>query len=110
MGAASIEKLGGSIGIMNSESSVTVTIKLSRDAAKALKRPLAGQGGFQSAIRRVQEMLGEDDIIALGIDDIAYLVGLATRYRQGGFQARLRVVLDDLAALAQTLRPLQKRE
>lgn len=79
---------------------VTVSIQLSSAARTALLRPVNGQGGFQSAMRALQRRLGEDGYLVLELDDVEALVRMATKYRSGGFQERLREVLGDLEQLS----------
>jgi len=66
---------------------------LDHEALAALRRPIRGSGGFQSALKRVQSFVSDDGRLSLAPDDVAYIRHLALKYRQGGFQTRLQGLL-----------------
>lgn len=85
---------------------VTVTIELPDDALEALRRPVVGQGGFQSLLRELQDRVGTGSVLTLTPDLIARIVRYVQDYGQGGFQGRLDTVLAELGGLARSLQPL----
>jgi lipopolysaccharide biosynthesis regulator YciM len=87
---------------------VVVRVKLSAEAAVALRKPVRGVGGFQSALRRIQSMMHDGDVLILSVDDLHYLARLATRYQDGGFQNRLKSLFRDLRELANTMEPFAR--
>ena len=85
---------------------VTVTIELSDDALEALRRPVRGEGGFQSLLRSFQDRIGTGSALTLTPDLIERIVRYVQDYGQGGFQGRLDTVLAELGGLARSLQPL----
>lgn len=83
---------------------LSVTIGLTADEVERLMRPVNGQGGFQSILRRMQEQLNENQQLVLTIFDIRQIVRYSTRYGGGGFQGRLDAVLEALRRLSEALR------
>ena len=74
-------------------------LKLDSKSCAAIRRPIRGSGGFQSALKRVQALVSDDCTLSLEADDVAYIRHLALKYRQGGFQARLQGLLAALDEL-----------
>ena len=72
-------------------------IKLDSKAFAALRRPIRGSGGFQSALKRVRSFVSDDGTLSLTPDDVAYIRHLALKYRRGGFQTRLEGLLAALS-------------
>ena len=83
---------------------VQVVIALTPDEAERLSRPIHGQGGFQTLLRRLQAQLIDDSQIVLGLADVRRIVRYQARYGTGGFQGRLEAVISALSRLAQALR------
>ncbi len=81
-----------------------VVIGLTPDEVEMLSRPVHGQGGFQSLLRRIQKQLDAESRLELTIDDIRQIVRYRSRYGGGGFQGRLNAVLTALSRLADALR------
>lgn len=88
----------------NEPGSVRVVIDLTPDEAERLSRPILGQGGFQSLLRRLQAQLTDDSQMVLGLADVRRIVRYQARYGTGGFQGRLEAVISALSRLAQALR------
>jgi len=84
-----------------------VRIQLGPAALRALRRPVVGQGGFQSLLRRIQRELGDGSDLLLTVGTIERMARYVERYSEGGFQGRLRYILDELRTLAEALRPLR---
>jgi len=42
-----------------------VTMQLPNDALEALRRPVVGQGGFQSLLRELQDRVGTESVLTL---------------------------------------------
>ncbi len=57
-----------------------------------LSRPLRGQGGYQSLLARLQSNMNGTRL-RLTRDDCERVVRYATQYGQGGFQERLRSIV-----------------
>lgn len=51
-----------------------VVIGLTPDEVEMLSRPVHGQGGFQSLLRRIQKQLNAESRLELTIDDIRQIV------------------------------------
>jgi hypothetical protein len=84
-----------------------VRIQLGSAALGAMRRPVVGQGGFQSLLRRIQRELGDGSDLLLTVGTIERIARYVERYGEGGFQGRLRYILDELRTLAEALRPLR---
>ena len=83
---------------------VKVVIELTPEEVELLSRPIHGQGGFQSLLRRLQSQLNDESQLVLTIDDVRRIVRYWARYGTGGFQGRLEAVLSALDRLADALR------
>jgi hypothetical protein len=83
-----------------------VVIDLGPGALQALRRPVRGQGGFQSLLRKLQKAISADNQLPLSRETIEQIARYVRDYGQGGFQGRLDTVLQELASLAQILTPL----
>ncbi len=81
---------------MNQGSSAAgaITVKLTPDQLEYLQRPLRGQGGFQSLLARLQHNLN-GNVLTLTRADCEQVVRYATEYGEGGFQTRLRTVIQE---------------
>lgn len=84
----------------------TVRILLAPEAVVALRRPIAGRGGFQALLTAVQGQLVEPNLLELSPELIERLARYAGSYGRGGFQGRLDTVLVELSKLAKALEPL----
>ena len=63
-------------------------IVLSNDEVTLLLKPVVGQGGWQSLLRRLQRQL-EGSVLVLGPADVQKIVRYRERYGSGGWQGRL---------------------
>jgi len=83
---------------------VKVIIELTPKEVELLSRPIHGQGGFQSLLRRLQSQLNDESQLVLRIEDVRQIVRYWVRYGTGGFQGRLEAVLSALRRLTTALR------
>ena len=83
---------------------VKVVIELAEEEVELLSRPIRGQGGFQTLLRRLKSQLNEESQLVLRIDDVKQIVRYWSRYGTGGFQGRLEAVLSALKRLTNALR------
>ena len=84
---------------------LTIRLELGPEAISALRRPVNGEGGFQSLLRALQQQLTGNDLV-LTPDLIEKIARYVDRYGHGGFQGRLDTVLAELKQLALALRPM----
>ena len=84
------------MGSMNEGRAPTgaITVKLTPDQLEYLQRRLRGQGGFQSLLARLQHNLN-GSLLTLTRADCEQVVRYAMEYGEGGFQARLRTVIQE---------------
>jgi hypothetical protein len=66
-----------------------VSIDLSATQVRALRKPIRGQGGFQSLLRRLQHQL-EGRQLEVSSGDLERLRRYAGAYGRGGFQRRTK--------------------
>lgn len=64
-------------------------IKLSAKHATALRRPINGNGGFQSFLRKLQNHLSLNNVLTVTLAELARARRLRRKYGAGGFQGRL---------------------
>ena len=69
-----------------------IVVKLTPDQVYFLNRRLGGQGGYQSLLARLQSNMN-GNLLRLTQDDCEKMVRYATQYGQGGFQERLRSIV-----------------
>lgn len=71
-------------------------IRLTSDDLSYLERPVTGEGGFQSLLRHLKASVAGTNLV---VDDetIEQMRRYAGKYGSGGFQARLREMLDSIA-------------
>jgi hypothetical protein len=84
---------------------LSIRIVLSDEAVERLRRPVNGQGGFQSFLRSLQRNLDGHEL-TLTPAAVKRIANYVERYGDGGFQGRLAFVLDELRELARLLRPM----
>jgi hypothetical protein len=75
----------------------------------AVRRRIAGQGGLQSLLRRIQREPGSGDELQVTVGTVERIARYVEKYRQRGFQGRLRYVSAELRGLAQALKPMSER-
>lgn len=71
------------------------TIVLSRRTVALLAKPIRGQGGFQTLLRRLQRQCARGALTVSAVD-VERLTRYARRYGGGGFQRRTTAVGADL--------------
>jgi hypothetical protein len=67
----------------------SIKIKLTKDEADPIRRPITGGGGMQSLLRKLQKVLTKENEIELTFADIDKIRKYGLTYGQGGFQGRL---------------------
>ena len=67
----------------------TQKVQLIPGETELVRRPLRGQGGFQSFFQELQWKLGADNVISLSPATIGKIRRYAEDYGGGGFQQRL---------------------
>ncbi len=69
-----------------------IRVRLTDEQKALLSKPVQGQGGYQSLLRRLQgSMVGDE--LALTLADAERLIRSSESYGSGGFQDRLRSIL-----------------
>ena len=70
-------------------------IQLNSDVRNYIQRPVRGQGGFQTLLRRLQKRTNmSDGILTLSHEDVEVLQKYYSDFGQGGFQNRIKWILD----------------
>jgi HKD family nuclease len=70
-----------------------ILVELTGEQIEILNRPVTGSGGYQSLLRRLQDNLN-GNLLRLTKNDCERIVRSATKYGAGGFQTRLRSILE----------------
>ncbi|MBI3945522.1 MAG: hypothetical protein HY321_06370 [Armatimonadetes bacterium] len=70
-----------------------IEVRLTDREKDFLTKPVRGQGGYQSLLRRLQGSI-IDDVLALTTTDAERLIRSAQSYGEGGFQRRLRPIVE----------------
>ena len=81
------------IQVIRSPASHYLHLELTNYQLEFIKRPIRGEGGHQSLLRKLQSNL-DGRILRLNQDDCERLHRYATQYGQGGFQGRLRSIVE----------------
>ena len=81
---------------------VSVCIKLEPDVLEALKKPVVGSGGFQSLLKTLNSRL-RDDMLVLTLGDLSKITRYVQEYGGGGFQGRLRCIVNDIEQLGESV-------
>jgi hypothetical protein len=69
--------------------------ELNKGEVAELDRPVAGVGGFQTFLRRLQKQVNHaTGEIKLTDDDLTNIVHYAFDYKQGGWQERLLLIFE----------------
>lgn len=86
--------------------SISITVPLSEQAKELFRRPVTGEGGFQSLLRKLQQQVSPDGLV-LYLADVEQVARYAREYGSGGFQQRLGPLIEEirtvLAALSDAL-------
>lgn len=72
-------------------------LRLTSDQMEFLERPVRGEGGYQSLLRRLKSNL-QGNQLTLSRSDCEKAVRYSEDYGQGGFQDRLRSIVDEAEA------------
>lgn len=70
-----------------------LVVELTTVQQELLGRPVRGQGGYQSLLRKLQANLA-GNLLRLSRQDCERIVRYASSYGQGGWQGRLRSIVD----------------
>lgn len=70
-----------------------VVVELTLDQVEFLTRPVRGQGGYQSLLTRLRGNMN-GNLLRLSRSDCNRIVRYSTQYGEGGFQARLRSIIE----------------
>lgn len=79
-------------------SNAILTVRLTAEELEKISRPVIGQGGMQSLLRKLQTQL-EGDRLSMTADQVEQIVRYAQNYGSGGFQERLQGVLMEIKRL-----------
>lgn len=74
----------------------SVTVQLDPDEVVEIRRPVNGQGGMQDLLRELQGRLTSIGTIQISAEEIERIKRYAGSYGEGGFQNRLRLILEKL--------------
>lgn len=85
----------------NITSNISLTIELTTEETELLQRQVNGQGGHQTLLRRLQNKL-DGNILKLNPYDVDMILRYAQNYGEGGFQVRLRAVLNAIKRMGVT--------
>ena len=78
----------------------SITVVLSGEELRLLRKPVVGSGGHQSLLRKLQANLHRaTGILTIEEEEIHRIIRYRKKYGQGGFQDRLRTMADALAGL-----------
>lgn len=66
-------------------------VQLSREDLELLRRPVAGQGGWQSLLRKLQKQI-DGNTLTLSEDDSRRILRYILSYGSGGWQDRLAAI------------------
>ncbi len=85
--------------------STRVEIELTPAEFDALMKPIEGQGGFQNVLSRLQSWANSDTRrVYIPVSELESIVRYVTNYGEGGFQVRLRPIVDEVKALVDSVR------
>lgn len=76
-----------------------VSVQLTDDEQALLAKPVHGQGGFQSLLKRIQACVNGDKL-EVDSEMVERLGRYADRYGSGGFQGRIRSLAERVVAAA----------
>lgn len=65
-------------------------IQLTPAEVERYQRPVRGQGGFQTLLRRIARQISPDCILEISEGDLERLIRYSFEYGQGGFQERTK--------------------
>lgn len=76
-----------------------IVISLTKEEKSILCRPVRGQGGFQSLLRRIKSQPKNNNEFSITPSGIERIYRYASEYGGGGFQQRLDIIRDKLFPL-----------
>ena len=85
--------------MVNNSKLIYIIFVLSDEDAEKLRKPIVGQGGYQSFLRSLQKELTSSNVIHLNPHQIRKIKEYAHKYGNGGFQQRLQGILNSLDEL-----------
>ena len=65
-------------------------IKLSSAEVARYTRPVRGQGGFQTLLRRISKQIAANGVLTISEGDLEKLIRYSFAYGQGGYQERTK--------------------
>ena len=65
-------------------------IQLSLAEVARYTRPIRGQGGFQTLLRRIAKQITDNGVLTISEGDLEKLIRYSFAYGQGGFQERTK--------------------
>lgn len=65
-------------------------IQLSSAEVARYTRPIRGQGGFQTLLRRIAKQITANGVLTISESDLEKLIRYSFTYGQGGFQERTK--------------------
>jgi len=72
---------------------ISIVIQLSMVHAEQLRRPINGEGGWQSFLRKMQKRLAPDNTIVLNATEYKRVRKYSRDYGKGGFETRLEGII-----------------
>jgi hypothetical protein len=85
-----------------------VEVQLSREDLELLIRPVAGQGGWQSLLRKLQRQI-DGNTLTLSEDDSRRILRYILSYGSGGWQDRLAAIAGGPAQPAKARRAVANK-
>lgn len=73
-----------------------IKIKLSPKEVSNIQKLQKGRGGYQSFLKDIQQRITEENTIVLFSEEIKKIHRYANRYGEGGFQKKMRIILNAL--------------
>lgn len=67
-----------------------MNIQLSPAEVARYRRPVRGQGGFQTLLRRISKQISAGGVLEISEGDLEKLIRYSFKYGQGGFQERTK--------------------
>jgi hypothetical protein len=80
---------------------------LSFEEIEPILREVSGQGGFQDLLRKLQRQI-ENNSIYLEDSDIDRMIKYSKEYGEGGFQNRMKKLIEKLKIVSDNLNELLK--
>lgn len=81
---------------------MNIIIELEENERNLIQKSVSGSGGWQSLIKKLQGNISENKI-SLSDEDIAKIIKYQRQYGYGGFENRLRPLIDRLKPLTENV-------